>query len=297
MAVPIGLFQKHVRYIKDNYTVVGLDELAVALKNNCEFPENGIVLTFDDGLLDNYSAAVPVLEYHSLKAAFFVIGDAVAGGQIVWPHHLYHLLDQLSGRPFTFTWESREFLNCQKLEDAEKLRLIAQLKHAMAQVPGTAAEKILQAMCDQNGVDFQKLLKEPLFMQEKQLHDICKAGHIVGAHSMTHANLGVAESAIVREEIRKSKEVALTFSHTDFVPFAYPYGTRNNFKDTVIESLRENRFDCALTTIEALNGAGADRYALKRIEIGPFNQTELSAHLSGVIGDIKSAVKYITGRN
>ncbi|CAB1055273.1 hypothetical protein D1BOALGB6SA_6 [Olavius sp. associated proteobacterium Delta 1] len=297
MEVPIGSFKKHIRYIKDHYTVVGLDELVVALANNCELPDNGIVLTFDDGFRDNYTAAVPALKDHGLTAAFFVIGDAIIGEHPVWPHHLYLLLDRLSGKPFTFSWESHEFLNCQRLEDADKLRLIAQLKHTKAQVPGSEAEKMLQAMCDQNGVDFQQLLNEPLFMQEKQLHDICEAGHIVGAHSMTHADLGAAGSAAVAEEIRMSKEAALAFCKAGFFAFAFPYGTRNNYNATVIGELQKNGFNCALTTIEGLNGNNADRYALKRIEIGPFNKIELSTHLSGAIGDIKSAVKYITGRN
>jgi len=54
------------------------------------------VITFDDGYLDAYENAVPVLEELGLRATFFVIGRPTASRELPWLHAMYEILDSVS---------------------------------------------------------------------------------------------------------------------------------------------------------------------------------------------------------
>ena len=63
-------------YLRDNgYTIVSLYDVARARAGVAQLPEKPIVLTFDDGHLDNYTNAFPVLKSFGVTATFFIITD------------------------------------------------------------------------------------------------------------------------------------------------------------------------------------------------------------------------------
>ncbi|PRR78607.1 Poly-beta-1,6-N-acetyl-D-glucosamine N-deacetylase precursor [Clostridium liquoris] len=71
-------FRKQMKYIKDNgYTALTLDELYSYFIENKPIPKKSLVITFDDGYLDNYKYAYPILKEFNLKATIFVIADNI----------------------------------------------------------------------------------------------------------------------------------------------------------------------------------------------------------------------------
>jgi peptidoglycan/xylan/chitin deacetylase (PgdA/CDA1 family) len=71
-------FIKQMNYLKDNnYVTLTLDEAYNFLANDIPMPEKSLVLTFDDGYLDNYVDAFPILKEFGFKATIFVITGTV----------------------------------------------------------------------------------------------------------------------------------------------------------------------------------------------------------------------------
>jgi peptidoglycan/xylan/chitin deacetylase (PgdA/CDA1 family) len=67
------------------FATLSIDDLMTALRNGQEIGNKAVVLTFDDGWLDNYLHAVPVLERLEFKASFFLITgrvDASSNGEV-----------------------------------------------------------------------------------------------------------------------------------------------------------------------------------------------------------------------
>jgi len=61
--------EEQLKYLQDNgYTTLWFEDLA-----NIEQYEKPVILTFDDGYMDNYLEAWPLLEKYNAKATFFVI--------------------------------------------------------------------------------------------------------------------------------------------------------------------------------------------------------------------------------
>ncbi|GAA0743948.1 polysaccharide deacetylase family protein [Clostridium oceanicum] len=74
LRMPKEKFEKQMKYLKDNgYTTLTLDEFYDFLVNNSPIPKKSIVITLDDGYVDNYNNAYPILKKYGLKASIFVI--------------------------------------------------------------------------------------------------------------------------------------------------------------------------------------------------------------------------------
>jgi peptidoglycan/xylan/chitin deacetylase (PgdA/CDA1 family)/cell division protein FtsL len=74
LRVPKEKFRSQMQYLKDNgFTPMSLDELYKAMVFNASMPEKPIVITFDDGYVDNYTNAYPVLKEFGFKATIFMI--------------------------------------------------------------------------------------------------------------------------------------------------------------------------------------------------------------------------------
>jgi len=69
--LPSNIFREHLAVIKElDFTPVTFSEL-ISLNPNTDCKP--LVLSFDDGLLDNYENVVPILEDFNFKATFVVI--------------------------------------------------------------------------------------------------------------------------------------------------------------------------------------------------------------------------------
>jgi peptidoglycan/xylan/chitin deacetylase (PgdA/CDA1 family) len=76
--VPKENFKNQMKYLKDNgYVTLTLDEAYDFFTKNKPVPEKSVVLTFDDGYVDNYVDALPILKEFGFKATIFVITGAV----------------------------------------------------------------------------------------------------------------------------------------------------------------------------------------------------------------------------
>lgn len=72
--------KKQLQYIKDQgYTTLTIAQLKNYLLNNSSIPEKSIVITFDDGYMDNYYNAFPILKDLDMKATIFCITSNLDG--------------------------------------------------------------------------------------------------------------------------------------------------------------------------------------------------------------------------
>lgn len=58
------------------YCAISLEQMQSFLDDrNIDMPEKPVLITFDDGYLDNYENAYPILKKHGMVATFFIITD------------------------------------------------------------------------------------------------------------------------------------------------------------------------------------------------------------------------------
>lgn len=72
--------EKQLNYIHDNnYVTITIKELYEHLKNAAPIPEKSILITFDDGYMNNYTEAFPMLKKLNMKATIFCVGNSLDG--------------------------------------------------------------------------------------------------------------------------------------------------------------------------------------------------------------------------
>lgn len=78
-------FEAQMKYLAENgYHPITTDELADYLETGAALPEKPILITFDDGYIDNYRNAYPILKKYGLKGTIFIITDYLN----VYPNYL-----------------------------------------------------------------------------------------------------------------------------------------------------------------------------------------------------------------
>jgi peptidoglycan/xylan/chitin deacetylase (PgdA/CDA1 family) len=74
LSMPPERFEEHLGYLRDQgYTTISLHDLALALQIGHPLPEKPLVLTFDDGYVDNYLNAYPLLLRYGFAGTLFLI--------------------------------------------------------------------------------------------------------------------------------------------------------------------------------------------------------------------------------
>ena len=81
LSVTPDQFRQHMQYLSDNgYSTIDLYDLSRAVTNKQEIPPNSVIITLDDGYLDNYENAFPILQEFGLEATFFLATDFMDRG-------------------------------------------------------------------------------------------------------------------------------------------------------------------------------------------------------------------------
>lgn len=78
LSLPISDFERQLRYLqRHGFETVTLAQVYAFLKHQTPLPPRAVALTFDDGYLDNWVHAFPLLEKYGMKATIFVVADLV----------------------------------------------------------------------------------------------------------------------------------------------------------------------------------------------------------------------------
>ena len=77
LTLHVDQFREQMEYLHNQgYNTITLAQLYDYLENGTELPNKPIVITFDDGYVDNYKNVLPILKEYNMKATLFMISDA-----------------------------------------------------------------------------------------------------------------------------------------------------------------------------------------------------------------------------
>lgn len=90
LSVSPGNFRSQMAWLKENgYQTISLYDLIYALNLGWPpLPDKPIILTFDDGYVDNYKSAFPILQEFGYTGIFFILTDVTdrrQSGYMTWP--------------------------------------------------------------------------------------------------------------------------------------------------------------------------------------------------------------------
>jgi peptidoglycan/xylan/chitin deacetylase (PgdA/CDA1 family) len=70
--VPAGLFEEQMRYLAESGYKSFCAHDILEIRSSIPASTPGVIVTFDDGLCNNFTTALPILEKYGIKATFFI---------------------------------------------------------------------------------------------------------------------------------------------------------------------------------------------------------------------------------
>jgi peptidoglycan/xylan/chitin deacetylase (PgdA/CDA1 family) len=248
MLIGTAMFERHLDLIGRRFRFVGLDEVGESVRNGVLFDHPVAAVTFDDGYLDVYENAVPILTRKGIPAAVFVVTDLV--GRAAWQAHdkLYHLVEKayklwgdprpgLHGVLADLGLPASRILRDRSATQSP-LQTVSALLPNLSRVDTGRVMGRLEWLVGNGFVNVPETMSWPVLKQ------MLRDGFIVGSHTRTHVSLPMEPFDSAEDELGESKRVLERNLDTTIDHFAYPGG---QFTPRVVDVLDQCGYRYAYT--------------------------------------------------
>jgi peptidoglycan/xylan/chitin deacetylase (PgdA/CDA1 family) len=268
-------FADHLEVLKKYYRPTPLARSDQRLKGS-------VVLTFDDGYVDNLCNAKPLLERYDIPATVYITTGYVGHKHEFWWDELERLL--LHGEPLPDTlclningirrnWnlrginDSRPDNTWNVLEEGSRSprqSLYCSLHHLLRPLTDPERRQILETLLQWAGAKRNARTTYRALCPDEVLQ--LAAGGLVeiGAHTVTHPVLSTLSNAEQYAEIQQSKtDLEKILGHA-VTSFAYPYGSTSDYTNETVAAVRQAGYARACANFSGTVRMNSDRFQLPR---------------------------------
>jgi peptidoglycan/xylan/chitin deacetylase (PgdA/CDA1 family) len=225
-----------LRYLARNFKIVSFAAIADRLARYGEAAPNEIVLTFDDGLRNNFTFVYPVLCELQVPATFFVCPQLVDSGRWLWNHELRCRLQSLQPEALV---EVRSKLLAANTSVEGMIEWIKTLKPPQRH---WAEEMVRHATPDFRPTPAQSEAFDMMSWQDLAALD--PALVTIGSHTLTHPILTTLTAEEIDRELRESRRILEQKLGREIPFFCYPNGSY----DQRVHQAVKNNYSAAVTT-------------------------------------------------
>jgi peptidoglycan/xylan/chitin deacetylase (PgdA/CDA1 family) len=259
-------FREHVRYLRDNFEMLGQDELLNAADRGFALDHAAAIITFDDGYRDNFELAFPILREFGVPAFFFIPTGYVDRPRLPWWDRIAFIVKNTEAdrlclevpRPFEVELDHLgrdraiwELLRLFKTADDFEERIFFDHLETRAEV----------------AVDVETLGRE-LFISWDEIRQMRAAGMVIGSHTHSHRILGRLPEADQRDELAVSKARLEAELGQSVETIAYPVGLRRAFSELTKRLAREVGYRVGFSYYGGINRADqTDPFDVRRIAV------------------------------
>ena len=255
-------FQRHCEILGESFEIVTLEEAARILGGAGAARKPLAVITFDDGYLDFYEVAFPILREFGFPATNFLPTNLIGSDKLLAHDRIFWLLKTAAEKQISI----RPALEFAGIGYAESLAAINDTKKVcdmLVHLPNAAREKIISALGETLGENFVAYPREYDLLNWKQIEEMQNAGIEFGFHTAHHTVLPLESDKVFETEIVAGKRELERRLNRKVVSIAYPNGAYN---ERVKRAVAEAGFEIAVTTERKINLPDqADALALGRI--------------------------------
>lgn len=300
LIVSAPMFERQVRFLRDNYSIVSGDDLVDAIGGDRPLPDKACLITFDDGWADNYSIAWPILRRLGLTGVIFLATDYIGTGRRFW----YARLRDLASRSWV---EIRHFWAASN-DGSELSKCLREFAIAHAQCSANAfnglVERLKQFPVSEVDVAIEGTQarivgfsadrsRGPAMLDWSQVNEMSSHGIGFGAHGTSHAIFTRISEEDLRREVVGSKRALEQHLGREVKLIAYPNG---DYDARTLKIATDAGIRAGFTCISGVNSDLERPLELRRIGMreesgvglsGRFSPLFLSAELSGARHDLK----------
>jgi peptidoglycan/xylan/chitin deacetylase (PgdA/CDA1 family) len=259
--IEANVFEQHLKFLKKNTHVISVEDY---FEQKFLKGKPNVAITFDDGYLNNYTYAFPLVEQYQTPATFYITGLNKTAHHILWPdfHDLMVQVCKFSEisckgktfsrngadqkRPYVAGNDNENFHEfLKKLSFAEKMEVL---------------EFYTQGTDILNKESFFEYWK---LVSDEQIIEMSKGKYTsIGSHGMLHNNLGLINVQEAEQELYESKNYLEALTQKEMKSIAYPDGS---YSREVVEIAKNLGFTYQLAVNYLFNEDKKDNNILDRI--------------------------------
>ncbi len=286
LAVTPAHFAEHLEVIRRWGRPMRLVDLCQSVAAG-HIPHRAVVVTLDDGYVDNLTHATPLLEGAGVPATVFVTSGFVGRRREFWWDDLDRLLLQPGRLPATLRltldgapWEAElGEAACYSLDDQHRdrhwslealadpgprQRLFRSLFDRLRLVPDHERRRALCELAEWAGASAEGR-ETHRALSEGELIGLANSGAIdIGAHTVTHSQLSALPPSAQRDEIRESKARLEDLLGRPVTTFAYPFGGASHYTAETVTAVLDVGYISACANIPDVVSRGVDLHQLPR---------------------------------
>lgn len=257
----ISLFREQIGFFTHHFKVVSMEEVIDACERNVSLPDNALLVTFDDGYIDHYVYAFPVLDEFGIQGSFFVPGKTFSTHCLLDVNKVHYILasgnetdiardlrgemDRHRGNEFDFKSTDElyaEYGVPNRFDNGDTIFVKRMLQTVLPErLRNLISSKLFAKYV---GISEEQLAHE-LYLNEDQIRTMRRHGMHIGIHGYDHYWLGNLEPSEMRRDIDMALDTLGGFLDLSSWSIAYPYGSHN---PDVLEYVHSKGAKVGLTT-------------------------------------------------
>lgn len=257
----LPLFRAQLDFFQENFHVVTMEEVIEAVYGGGDLPEKALLLTFDDGYIDNYTVAMPLLQDHHMQGSFFIPGRTIAENVVLDVNKVHFILASADIRELLNDLLDRmEYYRGGEFEYPPNDELFQEYAVASRFDPKEVIfiKRMLQTVLPERLRNlianelFEKYLGLPedrfsreLYMNHDQIRCMRRNGMFIGFHGYDHYWLANLPEEKMKRDVDRGLEAIGDFIDSSSWVINYPYG---NYNDAVCNYAQSRGAKLGLTT-------------------------------------------------
>jgi peptidoglycan/xylan/chitin deacetylase (PgdA/CDA1 family) len=256
-----------IGYLKKRVSVVCLQEaLAFIVAPDKEKVRTcRVLITFDDGYLDNYQLAFPILRSHGVQGVFFLATGMVGSCHVPWWDQIAFVVRTARKRQFALHYPGPLSIDIDEDGVESSLRAILKL---YKRPDNLDPKRFIEELESQSGGED---LPTPVrrFLSWDEAKEMLQEGMAIGSHTHSHHVLSQLEPPQQREEACKSRAILIEKLGVPIDVLAYPVGGRTSFNECTRKAVEEAGYRAAFSFYGGINLPGKTTpYNVNRVGIG-----------------------------
>ncbi len=253
-------FAAQMRWLKANTDVLTEDELIRHLDDPRPLRRPASLITFDDGYLDNYTIAYPILRDLELPAMLFVPTQIIGERQLGWWDQMSYVIKR-STRPFIDVEGQTFELPTQRRAAASYYQ--EYMKKAPQQRTADLVQRLSEA-CEVEPPGAERADLE--LMTWYQIREVASHNFTIGCHTHTHRVLSTLPTSEQEGELVRSREILEDELGEPVRSIAYPVGEQQFLSPETARIARRLGYAAGFTYLTGVNSWGSmDNLAISRV--------------------------------
>ena len=217
--IGVNNFRRQILFLKRHTNIISLQDF---FEKKFDPNKSNIAITFDDGFLNNYKYAVPILEELKVKATIYVTGLNLTEQNILWPDYI-DIASYFTAAPIQIdTTIFNKNTNGKYHSSEENKTLNEIIKEKGNYEYKLAAFKEFEKHCP----DFKKMEEISDYwklMNDEQLKKVDNGGYVrIESHAFWHNNLANIPFSEATKELQDSKNYLENLLQREITELAYP---------------------------------------------------------------------------